>query len=141
MGWVSAGSLALWISLPAAAGQARGVIQVTAQVVRSARIELGIAPSLEPGAPRTVRGGTEWRVPFGASVRTSMSAAEDARAAGIAFLVKGCEGARANWSGSAEDGAARALRVFVPQGAECAPVVVATVFPDGAPPETEVIRN
>lgn len=138
MRWAAVGRLVLWIALPAVASPAHGVIRVSARVVRSARIALKVTPSVSAPARRDVSGGIEWRVPLGVSVTTGTGSA---RPAAVQFLeVKGCEGARASWTPTSSS-SARALRILVPDRSGCAPVVVATVFPDGAPPDAEGVRN
>jgi hypothetical protein len=119
---------ALTLSLPAAAHEAKATLLVTARVVRTAQVDVAVLPSVKPAAPTAVKGGTEWKVPLKASAESSN--ALPAPRAGVTFQVKDCQGAQAQRE-------AGSLKVFVPQGAQCAPVVVATVYPDGAPPDSE----
>jgi hypothetical protein len=118
----------LTLSVPASAREAKGLVYVTAQVVHTAKVDVEVLPTVKPAAAKAVQGGTEWKVPLQVSAGSSSTA--PAPKPGATYQVKDCQGAQAERS----DGE---LKVFVPQGTTCAPVVVATAYPDGAPPEAE----
>lgn len=120
--------LALTLSLPAAARETKATIRVTARVVRTAQVDVAVLPTVKPAVPKAVKGGTEWSVPLRVSAGSSSTL--PAPKPGATYQVKDCQGAQAERT-------AGELKVFVPEGAACAPVVVATVYPDGAPPEAE----
>jgi hypothetical protein len=119
---------ALTVSLPAAAREAKGTLLVTARVVQTTQVEVAVLPTEKPSTAKVVKGGTEWKVPL--KVSAGSSGAAPGPKAGATYQVKDCQGAQAKRT----DGE---LKVFVPEGAACVPVVVATVYPDGAPPEAE----
>lgn len=118
----------LALSLPASAREAKATILVTARVVRTAQVDVAVLSTEKTPTAQAVKGGTEWKVPL--KVTAGSSSTAPAPKAGATYQVKDCQGAQAERT----DGE---LKVFVPSGATCAPVVVATVYPDGAPPEAE----
>jgi|GEM_PF-3632991 len=126
--------LALAVAMPASAREARGTLTITATVVHATEVKLAVAPDAKVMAPRTVKGGTEWTVPL----QTGSKSQEET---GVRFQVKDCEGAQASLSQTRNAEGNKGLTVFVPRGSQCAPIVVATVFPDGTPEGGQELDN
>jgi hypothetical protein len=122
-----AGALAVLTASPSQADTARAQFQVHVRVVQPARIEVASTDTLRVES-LAVSGGREWRA--GPTVKAWVNGAP--QAAGVTFRAIDCDdGSRnARAAGGAEQGA----RIFIPSDSGCAPVLIATVFPDGSPP-------
>jgi hypothetical protein len=105
---------------------AQGTLNVGVQVVRTAKVDVAAIPEAAQAHAVKRSGATEWIVPMRATV--------DGDRQGAQLALQGCEGTVRWQKAPAATEAGRAQKIDAVVKKDCAPTVLVTVLPDGAPP-------